>query len=192
MRIVRTGFAVIWTAALALTFAPLALLFLAEAAHAATIAGETIDLGGLLGQLILTIVTLFGAPIAWYLVKLVARLAHQAGFDLDEARRARLQEMVENGLREAATRTGTALGGKLEIGTRQMLVTEAAAYLAKHGAETLAKLNGDPESMGQMEELVRAWGGKLLGAQDNPWRLGGKTYDFVIGDTSAAKAAAGA
>jgi len=124
---------------------------------------QNVLFGPLAGELLLALAGLIAAPLAAAVVALAVQLGRKLGVDIKETRRARLQEIVENGIRDAAARSQVALNGKLSAQIRDGLVADAADYLARHGAETLRKLRGDPRNKALLEELVRGRGGHLLG-----------------------------
>jgi N-acetylmuramoyl-L-alanine amidase len=145
------------------TFVLVLLATLAFALLPAPALAATIDFGPAVGDLLVGLAAILGTPIAVLLVGVLTRLARRFGIEVEETRRHRLQELVENGIRAGAARLDASLDGRLEVGMRNAVVAETADYLARHGATTIRKLGGDPQSQALLQELVLGRGGRLLG-----------------------------
>ena len=141
--------------------AALALVFLVVTSPPAFAADATVSAGSLLGTSIEILVGVLGAPIAAALTLLIVRMARMLGVDIQAAYRKRLEEMIENGLTEAADRLNKRLGGTLDVNVRSELVAEAADYLVKYGRETVKALGGDPKDRDAMRAIVAARLGRL-------------------------------
>ena len=107
---------------------------------AATVSG-----GSLAGELLMWLVLLVGAPLAGLIAVWVIRLLKKLGVEVSDADRARLQEMVENGLALAAQRAQANLKEKLPLNIKSAVAVDALQYVQDHGAETLKILGFDPK-----------------------------------------------
>lgn len=116
----------------------------------------TISVGSLLGPWIEIIVLVLGSPIALALTGLFVRLAGMLGLTIEEARRQRLQEIIQRGLMLAAQQANSRLDGKLTIEARSTLVEEAAAYTTRYGRQTLQRLGQNPADLAAVREIVNA------------------------------------
>lgn len=149
----------VWRSAVPAT---LALVMLAVAAAPPALAADTtVSAGSLIGLSIEIILGVLGTPIAIAVTAFLLRLMKAAGVDIQDAYRARLEEMIANGLAAAADRLDKRLDGTLDVNVRSKLVAEAADYLAKHGRETVKALGGDPKDRDAMRAIVAARLGRL-------------------------------
>lgn len=128
------------------------LLSVAAAAEPA----PSISVGSLLGPWIEIIVLVLGSPIAVALAGLLVRLAGLVGFNIDEGRRARLQEIIQRGLALAAQETNRRLDGTLTVDARSDLVAKATAYTTSYGQQTLKALKQNPSDLAAVKEIVGA------------------------------------
>jgi hypothetical protein len=69
--------------------------------------------------------------------------------------RARLQEMVVNGLNISAPAVEKQLAGKGQVEIKNAVVSSAVAYVQAHGADEIKALGLDPQS-GAAVEAIRA------------------------------------
>lgn len=106
----------------------------------------TISVGTLAGQALNWIMVVFapiiGTAIVWVLVRVLQKL----GIDATDAMRARLQEIVVNGLNAGAKKIEGVAAGKGKIEIKNAIVAQAVDYVQEHGAETLKTLGVDPYS----------------------------------------------
>lgn len=106
----------------------------------------TISVGTLAGQAFLWMVTAFGGVLGTALTALILKLIQAAGIKATDALRARLQEMVVNGLNLAAQEAAHHLEGKLPVQVSADIKARATAYVVAHGADTIKALGLDPSS----------------------------------------------
>lgn len=107
---------------------------------------STIDGGGLAGQALLWVVTVFGGTIGTVLTGFLYKLMQKAGVQASEAMREKLQGIIVNGLNLAAARATQDLKGHGQIEIKNAAVASAVEYTKAHGAETLKALGLDPTS----------------------------------------------
>lgn len=117
--------------------------------------GVVIQGGTLAGEALTWLALVLGAPLAGFLAALVVKLAKRWGVDISDANRARLQEMVENGLALAAKRSAAKLqDANLTIEVRNKLASDVLLYVQEHGADTLKALGAqDPNDPKVIEAL---------------------------------------
>ena len=115
----------------------------------------TISVGTLAGQAFLWMVTAFGGVLGTALTALILKLIKAAGIQATDALRARLQEMVVNGLNLAAQEAAAQLKGKMPVEVNAQIKARATEYVMAHGAETIKALGIEPRSA-QATEAVRA------------------------------------
>jgi hypothetical protein len=116
---------------------------------------ETISVGTLAGQAFLWMVTAFGGVIGTALTALIIKLIQAAGIKATDALRARLQDIVVNGLNLAAQEAAKDLKGKLPVTVNADIKARATEYVMSHGADTIKALGIDPTSK-QATEAVAA------------------------------------
>ncbi len=115
----------------------------------------TISVGTWAGDVLMWATTAFGTVISGFVVKLLVALAKKAGVDATDALRARLNEIVLNGLNLAASTTQRELRDKSPIAIRSAAISKAIEYTQAHGDETIKALGLDPTS-GAAVEAIRA------------------------------------
>lgn len=106
----------------------------------------TISVGTLAGQALTWIAAAFGVPIGTLVTAWLYRLFAKAGVDMTDAMRARLQEMVINGLNIGAADASKELAGKGQLAIKDRVVATAVRYVQEHGAKELKALGVDPMS----------------------------------------------
>ena len=106
----------------------------------------TISVGTLAGQVLTWIAAMFGVPIGTLLTAWLYRLFAKAGVDMTDAMRARLQQMVVNGINIGANKASSDLAGKGQIAIKNAAVAHAVTYVQAHGAEELKAIGIDPNS----------------------------------------------
>lgn len=106
----------------------------------------TISVGTLAGQALNWIAVVFAGPIGGMVVWILVRVLKKLGIDATDALRARLQEMVVNGLNVSAKAAQTELVDKGTIAIKSAVVADAVNYVQVHGADTLKQLGVDPYS----------------------------------------------
>jgi hypothetical protein len=115
----------------------------------------TISVGTLAGQLLNWVVLGFSGPIGGLAVWIMVRALSYLGVKLTDAGRARLDEMVVNGLNIAAPLIEQRLAGEGKVAIKNAVVASAVAYVQDHGADTIKKLGLDPQS-GAAVEAIKA------------------------------------
>jgi hypothetical protein len=113
----------------------------------------TISGGTIVGELIMWLVLVIGAPLAGFVVALIVKLLKKFGVETSDADRARLKEMIENGIALAAQRAEKTLDGKLPIEVKNKLAVQTLAYVQTHGADTLKRLGYDPTDPKAIEAI---------------------------------------
>jgi hypothetical protein len=106
----------------------------------------TISVGTIAGQVLTWVATVFGASIGTLLTAWLYRLFKLAGVAMTDAMRARLQEMVINGLNIGAQTAAADLDNKGAIQIKQATIQHAINYVQTHGVEELHNLGIDPNS----------------------------------------------
>lgn len=106
----------------------------------------TISVGTVASQALQWVVAVFGAVLGTAGTALLMRMFKAAGLSISDAARARLQEMVINGLNISAKAAEDSLAGKGKIAIKNAIVADAVNYVQAHGAETLKQLGVDPNS----------------------------------------------
>lgn len=107
----------------------------------------TISVGTIAGQVLTWVLAAFAVPIGGFIVQLLYKLAAKAGVTLDDARRERLQEIVENGLHLAAASVSKDLNGKIPLAVKSQVLAQVVAYTQMHGADTLKALGLEPQGI---------------------------------------------
>lgn len=106
----------------------------------------TISVGTLAGQVLTWVVAVFGVPIGSLLTAWLYRLFQQAGVTMTDSMRARLQEMVVNGLNIGVAKATAGMTGKAPVQIKNEAVEHAIDYVQLHGANELKALGFDPSS----------------------------------------------
>jgi hypothetical protein len=112
-----------------------------------------IDTGTLAGQALTWMVTVGGGAIATMLTGLIYKLLQKAGIQASDALRARLQEIVLNGLNAGAKAAAEQLAGRGQVVIKQAAVASAVTYVQAHGADTIKALGLDPTSPAAVEAI---------------------------------------
>ena len=115
----------------------------------------TISVGTLAGQVLTWAVTAFGSLLATIFATWGYRLIQLTGVQLTDAARARLQEIILNGLNEGAKTEAANLDGKDQVAVKDAIVAKAVTYAQAHGADTIKQLGLDPTS-GIAVEAIKA------------------------------------
>lgn len=115
----------------------------------------TISVGTIAGQTLMVVATAFTGIIGSFLTALIVKLIQAAGIQATDAMRARLQEIVINGLNLAAQEAAGGMKGKATLQVNADIKSRATEYVRLHGAETLKALGVEPTSP-QATEAIRA------------------------------------
>ena len=115
----------------------------------------TISVGTFASQILQWIMVAFGPVIGSMIVWVLVRVLNKLGIQATEALRARLTEIVTNGLNSDAAKIEQQLAGKGQIEIKNAIVQSAVAYTQAHGAETIKALGLDPNS-GAAVEAIKA------------------------------------
>lgn len=118
-------------------------------------AETTISVGTLAGQVLTWAATAFGSLLATIFAAWGVRLFKLAGQDLSASARARLQEIILNGLNIGAQAAAKNLAGRDPVVVKDAVVAQAIAYTQTHGADTIKALGLDPHN-GTAVEAIRA------------------------------------
>jgi hypothetical protein len=113
----------------------------------------TIETGTLAGQVLLWLTSAFGTVLGTVAVGWIVRLFKLAGINATDAMRARLQQIVVNGLNAGAAAVAGGLVGKGSVAVKQPIVAVAVRYVQEHGAEELKALGVDPASDKAIEAI---------------------------------------
>jgi hypothetical protein len=116
-------------------------------------APAVIDTGTIAGQALTWVMTVGGGAIATLLTGLLYKLLQKAGVQMNDALRARLQEMILNGLNAGAKIAAAQLAGRGQVVIKQAAVANTVAYVQAHGAETIKALGLDPTSPAAVEAI---------------------------------------
>jgi hypothetical protein len=114
---------------------PVAVVQQPAAPQKITIAG-----GDLAAELINWLALVFGAPVAGFVVMWARALAKKAGVDMSDAMGAKLDDMLQRGITQAAAKAGHDLQGTLQVDVQNKLLQEAVQYAQAHGANTINDL----------------------------------------------------
>jgi hypothetical protein len=112
-----------------------------------------IDTGSIAGQALTWVITVGGGAIATLLTGLIYKLMQKAGIQITDAARARLQEIILNGLNAGTKVAAAQLAGKGQVVIKQAAVASTVAYVQAHGKETMAQLGLDPTSPEAVEAI---------------------------------------
>jgi hypothetical protein len=107
---------------------------------------NSISVGTLASDVLTWVVAVFGVPIGTLLTAWLYRLFVKAGVDMTDAMRARLQEIVINGLNFGAKIAEAEMAGKGQIAIKNAAVAHAISYVQEQGAAELKKVGVDPYS----------------------------------------------
>jgi hypothetical protein len=119
--------------------------------------GETtVSIGTIAGQALNWILTIAAVPVSGYVVLILNRFLSNLKIPMTDAARARIKEMVVNGINLAAPAVQKQLDGQGTIAIKNETVAQAVKYVQTHGADTIKKLGLDPTSPAA-EEAIRAW-----------------------------------
>ena len=112
-------------------------------------------MGTLAGQVLTWAATAFGSLLATIFAAWGVRLFKLAGVQISDAMRARLQEIILNGLNAGAKAEAQNLAGKDPIVVKDAIVAHAVAYTQDHGANVIKALGLDPKN-GTAVEAIKA------------------------------------
>jgi hypothetical protein len=117
--------------------------------------GTTISVGSLASEALAWVAAAFTGIVGTALTRWLMNLAKKSGFEITDAARDRLQEIIVNGLNAAAAKGGEELKGKGQVEIKNEVVAGAVAYTQAHATETLKALGLDPTS-GAAVEAIKA------------------------------------
>lgn len=115
----------------------------------------TISVGDLAGQVLTWAITAFGSLIATIFAAWGIRLFKLAGVQITDAARDRLQQIILNGLNNAAQNVTHDIAGKGQVDVKDAVVQQAIVYAQNHGADAIKQLGLDPNS-GAAVEAIKA------------------------------------
>jgi hypothetical protein len=113
----------------------------------------TISIGMLAGQVLTWAAAAFGSVAATVFTAWGVRLFKLAGVQMSDAARARLQDIIVNGLNVGAAAATQNLAGKDKIQIKNETVAQAIAYTQAHGADAIKQLGLDPNSGAAIEAI---------------------------------------
>lgn len=120
------------------------------------VSSETsISIGTLAGQVLTWAAAAFGSLAATVFTAWGVRLFKLAGVQMSDAARARLQDIIVNGLNVGAAQATKDLTGKGQVQIKNETVAAAIAYAQDHGADAIKQLGLDPKS-GAAVEAIKA------------------------------------
>jgi hypothetical protein len=125
----------------------------------------TVAFGDYAGAFLEWFAAALGPVLAGLLANWLLALAKKAGIETTDAQRAKLQEIIENGISLGAHRTQADLSGKLNYDVKNQIVANAVTYAQAHGADTLKSLGLDPTSPAAIE-AIQARATKVLADKD--------------------------
>lgn len=143
-----------------------------------------LPLGEYLGDVLEYIATFFGTVISTLVVAWLSRVFKNAGIQVTDQLRDRLQELVVNGVNLAAAEAADKLKGKGEIDVKNQLLARTVTYVQDHGADTLKKLGVDPKD----PKFVEAVQARIEAAVNNPATPTPPVLDGQKADSVAAPA----
>lgn len=109
---------------------------------------------GIASQAIDWLFAAVGATIAAAVAGFAGKVVQGIGFQLSEQRRARLQDLVHNGLALAAKEAGKALDNRLGGQGLDAILSRVVSYVNVQGGDTLKKLGMKPNSPEATEAIV--------------------------------------
>lgn len=112
----------------------------------------TIETGTFAGEFLIWVASAFGVSLGSLASAILYRVFRNIGITMTDKMRARLQQIVVNGLNAAAGAAAENLAGKGAIEIKQPIVASAVKYVQDHGKDELRALGVDPTS----EEAVAA------------------------------------
>lgn len=138
---------------------------LSSAAVAQTVSAPgAVDFNPLLRAVLDYAVPLVLTPIALALTALFVKVANAVGYNLDDAKRARLQEIIESGVAYGARLALEKAPNLPAVQLRSAVLTNAAEYVVKHGSETIRALGGNPADEASIHEIIQGRAAAALDA----------------------------
>ncbi len=115
----------------------------------------SISIGTLAGQVLTWAAAAFGSLAATVFTAWGVRLFKLAGVQISDNARARLQEIIVNGLNVGAAQATKDLAGKGQVEIKNETVAAAITYAQAHGKDAMKQLGLDPQS-GAAVEAIKA------------------------------------
>lgn len=125
----------------------------ATLAPAIVVQPAAVPTGDYAGDALKWVAATFGTTIGAALTAWLMRLLKNAGVQGTELLRAKLQDVVVNGLNLAAKEAADHLQGKGTVEVKNEIAARAVEYAQQHGAETLKALGVDPTSAAAVEAI---------------------------------------
>lgn len=113
----------------------------------------TISTGSIAAQALQWVGATFGAVIGTALTALIMKWFKLAGIQISDAARARLQEIVVNGLNASAKAAETELQGKGQVEIKNATVAKTIAYVQAHGADSIKQLGLQPTEQAAVDAI---------------------------------------
>lgn len=113
----------------------------------------TISVGSIAAQALEWVGATFGAVIGTALTALIMKWFKLAGIQISDAARARLQEIVVNGLNASAKAAETELQGRGQVEIKNATVAKTIAYVQAHGADSIKQLGLQPTEQAAVDAI---------------------------------------
>lgn len=115
-----------------------------------------IAVGSIAGDILQWIAVVFGPVISGAAVMLATKWLKKWGVDIKDADRARLDDLIQNGIANAAQAASVNLTAMPPVAVRNQLVASAVEYAKAHGADTLKSLGAPDPNDPKVIEALRA------------------------------------
>lgn len=123
----------------------------------------TFSFGALAGQVLSWMAVVIAPVIATLLGNWLVKLAAKVKVDIKDADRARIQEIVENGIKWGAAKLNILLNGSVTPANKAAIIKAVVTeYLPEKGAETVKALGGDVTDAKAMTDIVTARAADIL------------------------------
>lgn len=122
---------------------------------AASPVAVTYSIGSLAGDVLQWVIVAFVIPAIPILSALALKWLQRFNIQISDQQRARLDEMVINGINANAPKLLDKFKASGQIEIRNQVVNSAVEYVQKHGSDTIKALGLDPKS-GDAVEAIRA------------------------------------
>lgn len=113
----------------------------------------TISIGTIAGQALTWAATAFTGSVGLVLTAWLVRLFKLAGIQATDQLRARLQEIIVNGLNTVTAALAERMRGRDPVVVKNAVVAETVRYVQAHGAETIQALGLDVQGAKAVEAI---------------------------------------
>jgi hypothetical protein len=111
-------------------------------AAADSVPSTVISIGTIASNFLSAVLATAAPIIAFYAVKIIAKLAEGVGLSVNDSMRDRLDDLAVNFLNKLDPAQKKLLAGKYEIDVGSQIAKQLIEYVALHGAEIVSKLGG--------------------------------------------------